>query len=39
MSVIASSNPRLQEAVLAEVELGMEHLAVWLRGTAETGRP
>jgi myo-inositol-1(or 4)-monophosphatase len=38
MSVIASSNRRLHEAVLAEVERGMEHLAAWVRGTAEPGR-
>ena len=38
MSVIASSNPRLHEAVLAEVERGMEHLAAWVRGTADPGR-
>ena len=39
MSVIASSNPELHEAVLAEVGRGMEHLAAWVRGSAGPGRP
>ena len=39
MSVVASSNQRLQEAVLAEVRRGMEHLASWVRGSAGSGRP